>query len=334
MKSHRPAILLLPLCVAVLPVHAQLDPAAALGKQRAASSRHSWDMKDSVHRALGQLRSATLRNPLETTVGSSKIYTRVYFSCEKAGKTFSMELTNGASASDPTGFKPGNEPRLYCSRPIQPFDEKLVQEELLAHWETGKAGESLTWGLRPFPLRECVSIRVVQEITLPDGWAQKNAKVEFDLMPYSREIDSVFAACGEQSAYAPETPAPPPVAAATTAPLAALKFAPPPAAAAKPVAPAAAPKLAATPPPAPAPPPAAPTAPTEQAAGTWQRARTSFTGKTNVRGGPTLQSPIIKELHPGSVVMVQKADNDWWKARPSSGPAFDGYIREDRLVFK
>jgi hypothetical protein len=307
MKNHCLAILL-PLCVAGLPAHSE-DPAAPLGKQRAAGSRLAWDMKDSVHRALGQLRSATLRNPFETPVGSSKVYSRVYFSCEKGGKTFSMELTNGTSLADPTGLKPNNEPRLFCSRPIQPFDDKLVQEELLAHWETGKAGESLTWGLRPFPLRECVSIRVMQEVALPDGWAQKSAKVEFDLFPYSRELDSVFAACGEESAYAADTPAPPAVVAKVAAPPPAAKAA------------------------APAPAPARAPAPTTADA-TWQRVRTPFTGKTNVRAGPTLQSAIVIELHPGSVVMVQKTDSEWYKAKPSSGAAFEGYIRQDRLVFK
>jgi hypothetical protein len=311
----RKSLLVVLLCAALLPAHAE-DAAAPLGKQRAAGSKLVWDMKDSVHRALGQLRSATLRNPFETTVGNTKVYSRVYFSCEKAGKTFSMELTNGTSLGDPTGLKPANEPRLFCSRPIQPFDEKLVQEELLAHWETGKAGESLTWGLRPFPLRECVSIRVIQDVALPEGSAQKSAKVEFDVFPYSREFDSVFAACGEASAYAAAgTPTAPAIVAAAAPP----KPAPPPVAA-KPVA---------VPTPAPAPPPTA-----VPANSTWQMARTPVTRKTNVRAGPTLQSAIVAELHPGSVVMVQKTGTEWWKARPSSGTQFDGYIREDRLVFK
>ena len=301
------------LCAALLPAHAE-EPSAALGKQRAASSKLTWDTKDSIHRALGQLRSAVLRNPFETTAGNAKVYSRVYFSCEKAGKTFSIELTNGTSLSDPTGLKPGSEPRLFCSRPIQPFDEKLVQEELLAHWEVGKNGEYLSWGLRPFPLRECVSIRVIQELALPEGSAQKSAKVEFDLFPYSRELDSIFASCGEESAYA-DSPKPPAVAVATPpAPaFAPARPVPPPTASLKPAAPA--------------------TAPVAADAG-WQRARTPVNGKTNVRAGPTLQSAIVAELHPGSVVMVQKTGTEWWKARPSSGTQFEGYIREDRLVFK
>ena len=57
--------------------------------------------------------------------------------------------------------------------PIQPWDEKLVQEELLANWEVSGIGDALARGFRAFPLRECVSIGVVQEVALPQGWARK-----------------------------------------------------------------------------------------------------------------------------------------------------------------
>jgi uncharacterized protein YgiM (DUF1202 family) len=63
-------------------------------------------------------------------------------------------------------------------------------------------------------------------------------------------------------------------------------------------------------------------------------ARSTPAGKSNVRAGPTLQSDVVIELHPGSVVMVQRTGTDWWKARPSSGVPWEGYIRQDRLVFK
>jgi uncharacterized protein YgiM (DUF1202 family) len=58
------------------------------------------------------------------------------------------------------------------------------------------------------------------------------------------------------------------------------------------------------------------------------------TGKTNVRAGPSLQTPIVSELFPGSVVMIQGAGNEWYRVRPSRGNAFEGYIRQDRLVIK
>jgi uncharacterized protein YgiM (DUF1202 family) len=63
-------------------------------------------------------------------------------------------------------------------------------------------------------------------------------------------------------------------------------------------------------------------------------ARANFNGKTNVRAGPTLQSAIVTHLDPGAVVLVQSTGTDWWHAKPSKGSAWEGYIREDRLVFK
>jgi hypothetical protein len=32
--------------------------------------------------------------------------------------------------------------------------------------------------------------------------------------------------------------------------------------------------------------------------------------------------------------MIQSTGTEWYRARPSRGNAFDGYIREDRLVIK
>jgi hypothetical protein len=31
---------------------------------------------------------------------------------------------------------------------------------------------------------------------------------------------------------------------------------------------------------------------------------------------------------------VQKTANEWWRARAEKDPGFEGYIRNDRLVFK
>ena len=63
-------------------------------------------------------------------------------------------------------------------------------------------------------------------------------------------------------------------------------------------------------------------------------ATTISSGKTNVRAGPTLNSAIVAHFDPGAIVLVQRADSEWWRARPSKGMAFEGYIRQDRLVFK
>jgi hypothetical protein len=314
MAYARAAIVLLILGLAALPARPE-EPAAPLGKQRAAASRLTWDTGDAIHPSLGSIRHATLRNLIETRVGNATVYTRVLFACDKAGHTFSIELTNGASAQQPRGFKHVTEPRLFCNRPEA---GKLIEEEILGRWELGRGGDAIAWGLRPFPLRECAYIRVVEEVALPEGWEKKSARVEMELLPYSRELDSIFASCGEDSAYAsaPPVATPPPLVAAAP-PTAPPRAAPPP---------------ATTPPPPPRAAPAPAAAPAADP--NWQMARSTPAGKSNVRAGPTLQSDVVIELHPGSVVLVQRTGTEWWKARPSSGVPWEGYIRQDRLVFK
>lgn len=328
MRGHL-AIVFFPIGFAVQPVHAEL-PAAPLGKQRAASSRLEWEIRDAGHPILGNIRFAFLKTPVETPVGKEKVFSRAYFSCQKGGR-FAIELSNAISPDDPKGLRPRTDPRLYCNRPIQPWDEKLVQEELLARWDVNEIGDALAQGFRPFPLRECVSIRVIQEVVLPPGWAQRSAKVEFDLLPYNRELDSIFATCGEVSAYAPVAPAPPPAAAVPTPAPAPVASAPPPRPAPPP-----APIASAAPikPPAVAPAPAPPPKPATETSAPWQTVRVLASGKTNVRGGPRLESAVVTELAPGATVLVQRTGTEWWRARSSSGPPFEGYIRQDRLVLQ
>jgi len=301
-KRGHLAMVFFPIGFAVLPVHAEL-PAAPLGKQRAASSRLEWEIRDAGHPILGNIRFAFLKTPVVTTVGKEKVFSRAYFSCQKGGR-FAIELANATAPDDPKGLRPRTDPRLYCNRPIQPWDEKLAQEELLARWDVNEIGDALAQGFRPFPLRECVSIRVIQEVVLPQGWAQKSAKVEFDILPYNQELDAIFATCGEVSAYGPAAPVPAPVASAPV------------------------------PPPAAAPAPAAPPKPATETSAPWQTVRVLASGKTNVRGGPRLESAVVVELAPGTTVLVQRTGSDWWRARSSSGPAVEGYIRQDRLVLQ
>ncbi len=299
-KRSRLANVIFPFGLAVLPALAEL-PAALLGKQRAASSQLEWEIRDAGHPILGNIRFAFLKTPVETPVGKEKVFSRAYFSCQKGGR-YAIELANATTPDDPKGLRPRTDPRLFCNRPIQPWDEKLVQEELLARWSVNEIGDALAQGFRPFPLRECVSIRVVQEVNLPQGWSQKSAKVEFDLLPYNRELDSIFASCGELSAYAPAAPPPP----------------------AAPVAPAR-PAVALAPP--------TPAMPAPQPGATWQTARVLSSSKTNMRAGPTLQSAIVVELDPGATVLVQRTGSEWWRAKSSSGAIYEGYIRQDRLAF-
>jgi hypothetical protein len=316
---------------------AALDPAASMGRERAATSPIEWEIREAGHPALGNIRFAYIKRPLETRVGSQTVYSRAYLSCQKDKKSFAIELANATAPADPGGLKPASDPRLVCQRPAA--DGKVVREEILASWHINeKIGDALTRGLRAFPLRECAAIAVHQEVILPEGWPQKTARIEFELLPYNFEVDAIFATCGEQSAYGPgiagtavaASPSPAPAAPRAAASVAA---APKPVAAAtaapKPVV--AVPKLAAAVSPTPA-----VSAPQEAAPAQdgWREARSIPTGKTNVRGGPSLQGRIVAELHPGSVVLVQRTDTEWWRARPNKGTAWEGYIRQDRLVFK
>ncbi|MEO5694716.1 MAG: SH3 domain-containing protein [Usitatibacter sp.] len=292
MTGQLPRALLL-LCLAPPLAQAQ-ELSATLGKQRAAGSTLEWATRGSNHLVLGPLRSAFLKSPVVTQVGNAKLYSRASLSCQSAVRTFAIELQTGTAESGAGGLKLVSDPRLYCSRPITSFDEKLVQEEMLASWQLGADGTALSKGLRPFPLRECVAIRVEQEVVLPPRWSQKTARIEFDIHPYNREVDSIFASCGEVSAYG----APEPVA----------ESAPPPPPLPEPV--------------------AAPAAPT------WLSARTTTSGKTNVRAAPKVNSALVDTLDPGTPVMVKKSGDDWWMAKSTSGVPFEGYIRGDRLVFK
>jgi len=290
--------------LSLVALRAQGQDAAALGKQRATGSGLEWEIRESGHPALGNIRYAYIKRAVETRVGNSTVYSRAYLSCQRATNRLALELSNAIAPADPAGLQPATDPRLFCNRPTGPGNAPVAKEELLAVWEVNeKLGDALTRGLRAFPLRECAAIGVVQEVILPPGWSAKTARVEFELLPYSRALDAIFVTCGEESAYGP-APAAPVVTAA--------------------VAPAA---------PAPAPPRAAP--PPEVDSG-WQQARAVPTGMTNVRAGPTLQSAIVVRLFPGAVVQVQRAAADWWRVRTRTpkGVVVSGYIREDRLVLK
>lgn len=292
------------------------DLAATMGRSRAVDSTIEWEIREAGHPALGNIRFAYIKRPVETRVGSQTVYSRAYLSCQKDKKSFAIELANATAPADPNGLKPASEPRLVCQRPVA--EGKVVREEILATWQVNdKIGDALARGLRAFPLRECAAITVQQEVVLPGGAPQKTARIEFELLPYDRELDAIFATCGERSAYGPA----PPVKTASSPSPPKAAAAPAPARAAEPTPS----KAAARAPPAPAPP---------VAQDDWREARVVPTGKTNVRAGPSTSAAIVAELHPGSVVQVQRTGTEWYRARSHRGKAFEGYIRQDRLVFR
>ena len=72
----------------------------------------------------------------------------------------------------------------------------------------------------------------------------------------------------------------------------------------------------------------------EPAPAAWKSARSVARGRTNVRAGPSLRSTVVAELNPGTIILVQSTGGAWWRAKPRTGAKFEGYIREDRLVFR
>lgn len=311
--KHAVFLLALGLAAAV-PLPAQ--DVVVLGKQRAAGSKLAWQIGEGAHPTLGPIRFAGLERPVVTPVGDKNVYSLVFFSCERNSTSIAIEFANATAPNDPAGLHPKAQPRLICHKPGP--GGRMVQNDVQARWGVTQIGDAMARGIRPAELRQCAGIGVVQELVLPKGWPRETARVEFEIPPYGRELDAIFYTCGEMSAYA--------TTAMTTAgapsPTAKPPSPPPTAVAAAP-----APTKAPAPPPPP-PPPATST-------GEWKTARTLAQGRTNLRAGPGLNNPIVAELPPDVTVLVQPTGTDWWKAK-SPGPraSFEGYIRQDRLVFK
>ncbi len=271
---------------------------ATAGKQRAANSLLEWEIREANHPSLGQIRFAFLKTQIVSSVGSVKVFTRPYVSCEKSTGKIAIEVAHGMTPEDTRGLMPKSVPRLVCSGPPPTGEKKLVQEELVARWGINDLGDVLARGLMPADLRRCASILVDQDVTLPQ--APGTAHVEFEITPYNRVMDAVFVACGETTAYGPG----------------AMTLSR---------------QAAAVPPAAAAPPPPPPPALSEDG---WRSVRTLSSGKTNVRARPSTNAPLVLQLEPGAMVTVQLAEGDWWRARSSGKRTFDGYIRSDRLVLK
>ena len=274
------------------------DQVLVLGKQRAAQAPREWDVRDAQHPSLGTIRFAVLKTPIVTTAGNVKVYSRLYLSCERGVRTIAVELAHGMTPEDPAGLKPKSMPELVCNSVDPTSGEKLRPQAFEARWIPNELGDVMARGLRPFPVRDCVSIGVKQEVLLR-GDALGSARVQFDFSPYDRELDSVFTACGQVSAYG-----------------------------ASPLVTASSPQPAATPP---APTPVKLTRANDLS---WQSARTTSSGRTNVRAQPNVNAPLVKQLDPGAVVLIQPAEGGWWRIKPLAGSGFEGYVRQDRLSFR
>ena len=132
-------------------------------------------------------------------MGSAKISSRAYVSCVRSSNRIAIELAHATAPDDPGGLQPKTLPILLCNKPAGTGR----QSELPARWAISEIGDVLARGLEPQSLRECASIHVVQDVALPRGWARDSARVQLDIDPYSKELDSIFVTCGEASAARP-----------------------------------------------------------------------------------------------------------------------------------
>jgi hypothetical protein len=286
------------LLAASLPLRGE-EPVVSIGKQRAAGSATEWDVRDIDHSLLGPIRFAVQKVAVTTAVGSEKVLSQVFVSCQKSSGKIAIELTN-AAASDPAGgLRPTEMPRLVCSRPAPTGKTGLAKSDLSAKWEMSSLGDTLARGLSTPDLRRCVSIDVLQSVALPPGAPRKSQRIAMEITPYHRAIDSVFTACGEPTAFAPVEQAP------------------------------------SAPPPVLRPEPAPESRPSVASADApWKPARTIARTRTNVRAAASVESATVVRLAPGTKLLARPASAPWWEVRPRSGAGFRGYIRQDRLVFE
>jgi len=297
------------------------EAVVAIGKQRAGASAIAWDVRDVNHPLLGPIKAAVQRNAIATPARSEKILSLAFVSCQKSTGKVALELASAPESDARGGLGPVDLPRLVCNKPRP--DGVLAKEDLAASWEIGALGDTLARGLSPAALRRCVSIDVLQNVALPPGSPQQSLRVALELTPYGKELDAIFTACGEKTAYLVEAPSPSAQAPVGQPTLAAQ----------------AAPNAQAA--------PVEQTAPVVQTApqprsnpvagaaeGPWTRARTIGQGRTNIRKADTINSAVVIQLDSGAVLLVQPTSAQWWKVKPRSGTAFSGYVRRDRVVLE
>lgn len=178
------------------------ESVVTVGRQFAASSTVEWEVKDANHPALGPIRFAARKVAAPTAVGGKKFVSQSYVSCQKGGGKIAIELSSAPEDNLSAGLSPKERPTLTCYSPDPKSSGGLAMSEIPAKWEINDLGDAMVSGLSPAALRRCASIDVLQEIALPAGWAQPSQQVVMELLPYSRALDAVFAACGEKSVYA------------------------------------------------------------------------------------------------------------------------------------
>jgi hypothetical protein len=160
-----------------------------------------WAVMDGNHPVMGPVRFAHLPLPIATSVGSSRVYSNAYVSCERDERTIAIELTNQVTPDDPFGLKAAMAPRLICKSPAR--GGGTTQSLIEARWQYNPLGDALARGLSPTALRACASIAIVERVSLPEGWERPIAPVEFEIAPRAKGLEEIFASCMPASTPAP-----------------------------------------------------------------------------------------------------------------------------------
>lgn len=275
------------------------DPLVAQGIRRAEDSDLHWQVREGNHPKMGPIKVAISLDAHISYIGTAKIVSTAYLSCEKSTGKIAIEIANARSIDLESGLKTKEAPHLACLG-VAPPGEPPPRSRIAATWEANELGDMLTRGLSPSALRACVGIEVSEKIALPAALGRDVEPVTFEIPTYARGPDAIFAACGEPSAYAPPAPV--------------VAQAPP------------APPVAA--------PPAPPALPQQMAAPepTWKRAHTLAKGRSNIRKAPSISSPVVAQLPPGVKILVEEDVDDWWHVKSPSGARFEGFIRRDRFT--
>ncbi|MBL0141796.1 MAG: SH3 domain-containing protein [Betaproteobacteria bacterium] len=174
-----------------------------MGRQRAASLAAEWKVGEVNHPLLGPITFAVQAQAVTTLARGGKILSTAHVSCQKGQGTIAIELSNAPESDPADGLRPMEVPRLVCNSPSPAADGSLVKSAVAAKWEIGVLGDTLARGLSPSALRGCVSIDVLQNVALTPSASRESQRIAMELTPYSRELEAVFAACGETTAPAP-----------------------------------------------------------------------------------------------------------------------------------
>lgn len=194
--------------MASLPTRGE-ETVATIGKQRASASSVEWEVRDVNHPRLGPIKFAARKSAVATPVGSETIVSQAYVSCQKSTRKIAVEFSNAFASNPAGGLGPRVWPRLTCYSPDPRGAGALAMSEISPKWEVNNLGDALVQGLAAPELRRCVSIDVLQDIALPAGGTQGSLQVVMELLTYNKELDAVFAACGEKTAYASPAADPP-----------------------------------------------------------------------------------------------------------------------------